>query len=333
MSDSPENSKKMVPIAITEFLNGMKAPGDLYIRMSSGKDVLVFKAGSRFEQERLDKYMDKNITHLYVSFEDLKKICDAVVSFAEAGISQRFLDITKKAFLLQNATSSVYRSFETIGIELDSFQAATKTADAVLEMINTDYDILSMFEILHSADHHLAGHGVACSILSPVIGYEMGFQRPGTMKLLALGGFMHDIGKSQVSQEVLDKPLARLNAEEIKEYQRHCLRGAEMLKSLRLKSDDLVAIVFQHHERNDGSGYPQRLRGPKIHPLAKIVGLASEFLNMVMPNPKFQKKPYTHQEALNMITSGFGQPFERDVYEALCRVVGKKEKKDESKAS
>ncbi len=329
-SEEVSEQQKMVPIAIAEFLNGMVSPADLYIRLGSAKDILVFKSGAKFEQERLNKFLDKNITHLFVSYEDLKKICDSAVSFAEAGISQRFLDMTKKAFLLQNATSSVYRSFENLGIELETFGAATKTADAVLEMVNSDYDILSMFEILHSADHHLAGHAVAASILAPVIGYEMGFQRPATMKLLALGGFMHDIGKSQVPPEILDKPLARMNSAELKEYQQHCLRGAEMLKSLKLKSDDLMAIVFQHHERNDGSGYPQRLRGQKIHPLAKIVGLASEFLNMVMPNPRFNKKPYSHDEALSMISHGFGQPFEKDVYEALCRVVGKKENKKAS---
>ena len=112
-----------------------------------------------------------------------------------------------------------------------------------------------------------------------------------------------------------------MSHDELKVYQTHPQLGAEMLKGLDLNNEVLMAIVFQHHERNNGAGYPQKLRSMKIHSMAKVVGLASEFLNMTMPNPKIINKIYSPEDALVYIQDHMGQPFDKEAFAALQSVV------------
>ena len=322
--------RKMIPIALTEFLNGMVAPADLYLKFSSGRPMLLFKVGTKFDHERLKKYQGKNVTHLWVYFEDFQEVCDAAIDIANTGVSQGFLNITKKTFLVSNAAQSIYRSFEAIGLDLSVYDQAKKTTEAVLQIAKADFDIQTLVNMLYETNDYLTSHSVATSILAPAIGQAAGMETDASLHKLALGGFFHDIGKLQIPPELLEKPISQFNNDDLKEYHQHCARGAEMLKSLQLNSEDLMNIVFQHHERNDGTGYPQRLKGPKIHPLAKIVGLASEFLNLIVPNPKFNCKQYTPEEALSLLRGGMGMPFDKAHIEALQSIVMRKENEKEA---
>jgi len=87
-------------------------------------------------------------------------------------------------------------------------------------------------------------------------------------------GRVHDVGKIIVSPEILEKP-GRLNKWEFEEIQRHAAFGARLVASLG--DPALTAIVRHHHERLDGSGYPDRLRGAEIPLAARIVAVADAF--------------------------------------------------------
>ena len=121
----------------------------------------------------------------------------------------------------------------------------------------------------------------------------------------------------------------KLSHSELKVFESHTQLGAQMLKGLELNNEVLMAIIFQHHERNNGEGYPQKLRSMKIHPMAKVVGLASEFMNMTMPNPQIMSKIYSPEDALVYIQDHMGLPFDKDTFSALKDIVQDDEFKEE----
>src|SRR5690606_37650754 len=115
---------------------------------------------------------------------------------------------------------------------------------------------------------------------------------------------------------LLTKPKSQMTYDEVQLYESHPYRGMQMLVELGIVPDDVTSIVYEHHENAIGMGYPRRLRNPKIHPLARVVALADEFVNLTVSNPSTDK-PKTAREALMIIDVTMGQPFAKDCFKAL----------------
>lgn len=93
---------------------------------------------------------------------------------------------------------------------------------------------------------------------------------------IALGGLLHDIGNAKVDAGILFKP-SKLNADEREDMKKHTIIGYNLLKSVPAINDGVRLCALQHHEREDGSGYPLGVRGDKIHLYSKIVAITDVF--------------------------------------------------------
>lgn len=115
---------------------------------------------------------------------------------------------------------------------------------------------------------------------------------------VALGGLLHDIGNAKVDPAILFKP-NRLNGDELEEMKRHTIIGYNMLKTVPAINEGVKLCALQHHEREDGSGYPLGVKGDKVHHYSKIVAIADMF--HAMTTDRFHKKaisPYLVLEEL-----------------------------------
>lgn len=126
------------------------------------------------------------------------------------------------------------------------------------------------------------------------------------ISLMATASALHDIGKIAISSEILNKP-GKLTQEEFRVMQTHTLIGAEMLKELPVHQDNpLVKIAYaicrSHHERYDGNGYPDGLKGDAIPLSAQIVALADVY--DALTGERVYKKAYSHETAIQMILDG-----------------------------
>ena len=125
--------------------------------------------------------------------------------------------------------------------------------------------------------------------------------------LIGMASSLHDIGKIAISEEVLNKP-GRLTDEEFEIIKTHAAIGADILLSLPAdqQSVPLVRMAFEicrwHHERYDGKGYPDGLKGDDIPIAAQVVALADVY--DALTSERCYKKAYSHEDALNMILDG-----------------------------
>lgn len=116
---------------------------------------------------------------------------------------------------------------------------------------------------------------------------------------VALGGLLHDIGTLSIDQKVLLKP-EKLSEEEINEVRRHTIIGYNILKNVRVIGEGVKMCALQHHEREDGSGYPLGVKGEKIHLYAKIIAVCDVF--HAMAGERYHKEkmsPYIVLEKLH----------------------------------
>lgn len=129
---------------------------------------------------------------------------------------------------------------------------------------------------------------------------------PADISLISMASSLHDIGKIVISEAILNKP-GRLAPEEFEIMKTHAAVGAEMLENLPVGQDEKLVqtahdICRWHHERWDGNGYPDGLKGDEIPISAQVVALADVY--DALTSERVYKPPYPHERALNMILNG-----------------------------
>lgn len=147
--------------------------------------------------------------------------------------------------------------------------------DSVLERLDERRDIISCLNQIRTADEYTYSHSVNVSLISMLIGKWMKLDAE-KIRILVQAGLMHDIGKTKVPMEILNKP-GKLTEEEFEEMKKHTVYGYRILEAVPSVDKDILAAVLMHHEKEDGSGYPTGLPGKKINLLTKIVTVADIF--------------------------------------------------------
>ncbi|HYW52494.1 MAG TPA: HD domain-containing phosphohydrolase [Dongiaceae bacterium] len=137
---------------------------------------------------------------------------------------------------------------------------------------------------------------------------------------LTRAGLVHDIGKVTTPAAILSAP-RRLDDEEMTLMRDHARAGAEIVERVPLIAN-LVPAVRNHHERFDGSGYPDRLKWDSIPQVARIVAVADAFNAMIGRRP--YRPPLAPSEALERLVAGRGDQFDPDIVDAMVDVVTKR---------
>jgi putative two-component system response regulator len=136
---------------------------------------------------------------------------------------------------------------------------------------------------------------------------------------------LHDIGKVGTPDSILLKP-GKLTAEEFTEMKKHCVLGAATLGAVLKRHPDNqflrmgVEVARSHHEKWDGTGYPDALRGEAIPLEARIVALA-DFYDALTSN-RCYRPAYSHEDTCRMIHEGDGRHFDSDVVAAFGSIEG-----------
>jgi putative nucleotidyltransferase with HDIG domain len=169
---------------------------------------------------------------------------------------------------------------------------------------------------LESADSYTHGHCGRVAEHGLAVGRALGLDA-GQLTALRLGAYLHDLGKVRIPQEILNKP-GKLTAEEFDIVKMHPVWGLEMLAEVDFPWD-LKPIIRWHHEKYDGSGYPDGLKGDEIPVAAQIICIVDVY--DALTTTRSYKPAYTPAEALERITEVLHW-WRTDVYEAFLEAVG-----------
>jgi putative nucleotidyltransferase with HDIG domain len=155
----------------------------------------------------------------------------------------------------------------------------------LVQHFKQEKDVVSLLIVLNNKDDYTYQHSVQVGMISYYIAKWLG-QSEEQALIAGKAGYLHDIGKSKVPVDILQKP-SRLTDHEYAEIKKHTIYGYELLKASGFDSVTALAAL-QHHERLDGTGYPLQIKGDKMQPLSKIVAVADVYSAMIS-NRAYQK--------------------------------------------
>jgi len=164
--------------------------------------------------------------------------------------------------------------------------------------------ITSLINVLEARDKYTSGHSEAVTRFSIAISRELGF-KDQEMNRLQIAASLHDLGKIGIRDNVLLKP-GKLTKDEFKHIQTHTVIVQDILKPLPGMEDVLVA-ASSHHERWDGSGYPNGLKGEDIPLFGRIIAVADVFHALTSDRP--YRDGMSKEKALQIISEGVGSHF------------------------
>ena len=164
---------------------------------------------------------------------------------------------------------------------------------------------------------YLAAHLASVGILSVRIGVGLGFDRERLLDL-ALAAFLFDVGITGLPPGLLGKAGA-LSGEDLATYETHARISADIVRRWAPPRPGVIEAVLEHHERENGRGYPQGLAGSAIHLNAKIIGLMDTYTALIFPRPPGPRlQPY---QAIRQIVSSKHEGFPTPLIKALLAEI------------
>jgi putative nucleotidyltransferase with HDIG domain len=166
-------------------------------------------------------------------------------------------------------------------------------------------------------DAYTSGHSDRVARYAEAIAREMGLSGL-ELEHIGVAGYLHDIGKITVDRAIINNPRP-LTDKEFGELNKHVTTGFEILSNIRRPWDEIAYMTKCHHEKVDGTGYPQGLRGDEIPIGSKIVTLADSFDAMMTDRP--YRSRLSLEQTLADLRKHTNKQFDRDVVAAFCRLL------------
>jgi putative two-component system response regulator len=169
-------------------------------------------------------------------------------------------------------------------------------AEEYFDTTETESTLFALALAVEQRDSITAGHCERLALTSLVLGTAMALDRPSLLALYR-GGYLHDVGKVGIPDSILFKP-GRLTAQEWVVMRSHPVRGEEICRHMSSLAGT-IPLIRHHHERWDGSGYPDGLRGNQIPLLARVLQIADIY--DALTNPRPYKPAYEPKRAVGIL--------------------------------
>lgn len=265
-------------IHVTEITDGDVLRDDVFnnfgLHILSSKTVLHHSEISKLLQHQID-YVDifERSNILLNSRDDF----DQLERTLESTVTPKWVPQVKPIY--DDVVKNIQDLFHIAQTENKiDVEAAAATINPLLQNLHLERDVVSLLLLLNNQDSYTYQHSVQVGMLSYYIANWLGMSKEQAMKV-GNAGFLHDIGKSKIDDSILNKP-GKLTPDEFEEVKRHTKYGYEIIRNST--DDEEIALgALQHHERMDGSGYPEGIKDQDISKVGRIVAVADIYSAMI----------------------------------------------------
>ena len=266
---------KFMPIYLDALRLDTVVDFDLYIEI--GNDLILYRAADLpFTEKTRQTLLENNVDRLFVPSGERSQY----QKYVEANITHIMRDETipdqTKAGIVYDSTTLIVKDVlanPTLNENIKRSKALVETqVNYILQGKDAFHNLLKVM----SFDYYTYTHSVNVCTFSVAFARHLGYDDEEFLNHLGTGTLMHDIGKTRISERILNKR-TKLSPVEMEIVKKHPGWGVEIMRESNLIAEEAYHAILQHHEREDGSGYPYGLKKDDIHIFGKISGIADSF--------------------------------------------------------
>ncbi len=271
--------------------------------MIDGSGRAMIARGAILEDFQIEYLQDKGIGGVYIreGEEDLQRPEEITVSrYTQEVIDKNRVEDCSRVKLSESVRKRVGEGIQYLYHNTDSDSFDQTAANVTNELMNAIFEndaVAVDIGLLKVSDEYTFKHSVDVATMAMIIGKKYGLTDKEIHKL-GVAGLLHDVGKSRIPSELLNKPGA-LTDREYELMKQHSLLGFEILKKRNAFSDEILRGVLQHHEKMNGKGYPLGVKADKIHKYARIISVADVYDALV--TERSYKKAFSQRDAVEII--------------------------------
>lgn len=266
-----------------------------------GKSILgddgqiLLKAGIALTDRYLEKLKNLGVYYIYIKDERLDdvKVEDEELTELKQYAIKSLSKVVKNVSL--NGEKEVRDSVEKV--------------QSLVEYILENKDVDKSLNDIKTYDNYTYIHCLDTSIMATFLAASLNIEKD-KIKELATGAVLHDVGKTKISNRIINKT-GRLTQEEFNEIRKHPIYGKDILEKKFYMSDIVLNTVLQHHERVDGRGYPYGLMGNNISKYGRIVAICDVY--DAVSSDRCYRKRFSPNEAYELVLAGSGNAFDEDM--------------------
>jgi len=257
-----------MPISLEKFRPDSIVNFSLYMKV---KDKLVLYRDKNIviTADDIENLKASGVKFLYIKKEERKKYREYMENNLEGILKDPSVDQHVKATYLYEAAVNVVEDIFEHPKRGEVVKRSKEVVNHTVDFILSGPDAFVNLLQIRAHDYYTFTHSVNVCTFAVALGNKIGAFDDKTLRELGVGALLHDLGKSMVDPKIINKP-GKLTPAEWEEMKKHPEYGVELAKQSGLVSEQSMLIIGQHHEKFDGTGYPQGLKGRQISLFGRI---------------------------------------------------------------
>lgn len=299
------------------LMPGTKPGFDIFAREAPTISI-AHKADDKLEGDKLDSWKADD-TNLLIRIH--KEAMAAYQAYLMEHTKKSNDTKARASFVRENSkliVESLAQNPRSEVLMKETKQSVTDLTDVIMKNPTTFYGLMK----INNYDYYTFTHSVNVATLSLALAMAAGIDDAKDLADLGLGSILHDLGKSKVENNLINKP-GKLTDTEYVKVKNHVILGYEMLKGNKSIPERSMYPLLQHHEKLTGNGYPNKLKASQIH----IFGRISAIIDIydALTTERAYKKAFRPFDALTLITKTEGE-FDKELIAVFIKLVHKQEK-------
>lgn len=307
-AEGKKGASGLVAIAVETLLPRETLDFDLYIWPSADSPPVLYReANYPLDEADLQRLLSQGVHTLYIPTAKCRQYQQYL---RKVVLRNRRLRPPQRFLLLKKANRAIFESVFRSGIPKQMVQFAEEFGRQLWQLITDRETILNHLFSVMDHDYLTYTHLTNVCTYSVALAHWLGITRAGEIGAIAAGALLHDYGKRYVPPAILNK-MDRLTPNERQLIQQHVVAGFTAFCHQEEVQWGQLMMIYQHHERLNGRGYPVGLVGPEIHPWAKICAIADVFDALTSARP--YRPPDPVEDVLEYLNHRAGSDFDPEM--------------------
>ena len=306
---SAETISDFIPVSVSTLLPRESAGMNFYQQDEAGGFLLYCASELPIAQQDLDQLGRRGVKQLFIESGSRQSYQDYLREMIETGSDDEQSSIAARSGALNSVVLDVLESTFKQSDTDETVAAISQLGAATAEIVcHDEFAASDLFRVMHH-DYATFTHSANVAFYAGMLAAKLGFDQHD-VELVTTGGLLHDLGKLAIDDQILAKP-GRLTEVEFQTIKLHPTRGFDQLNRREDLTQGQLLMVYQHHERLDGQGYPVGVTAEEIHPWARICAVVDVFEALTSFRP--YRSPMPKSKALEILERDSGKAFDLEV--------------------